>query len=82
MISKEELAWILLNFNQKRGYYQLRGEEEEDNAGKSVEFYALKVLSVEATDERKAGIYGIMYIWRMDGYIVEAVMSHWTGKDG
>ena len=27
-ISKEELAWILLNFNQKRGYYQLRGAEE------------------------------------------------------
>ena len=27
-ISKEELAWILLNFNQKRGYYQLRGEDE------------------------------------------------------
>lgn len=53
MISKEELAWILLNFNQKRGYYQLRGEEEEDAAGKSVEFYALKVLSVEATDEKK-----------------------------
>lgn len=24
-IAKEELAWILLNFNQKRGYYQLRG---------------------------------------------------------
>ncbi len=29
-IEKEELAWILLNFNQKRGYYQLRGEEDED----------------------------------------------------
>jgi CRISPR-associated endonuclease Csn1 len=29
-ISGEELAWILLNFNQKRGYYQLRGEEDED----------------------------------------------------
>lgn len=28
-ISKEELAWILLNFNQKRGYFQLRGEDEE-----------------------------------------------------
>ena len=26
-ITKEELAWILLQFNQKRGYYQLRGEE-------------------------------------------------------
>lgn len=52
-ITKEELAWILLNFNQKRGYYQLRGEEEDDNAGKLVEFYALKVVSVEATDEKK-----------------------------
>jgi CRISPR-associated endonuclease Csn1 len=27
-ISKEELAWLILNFNQKRGYYQLRGEDE------------------------------------------------------
>lgn len=45
-ISKEELAWILLNFNQKRGYYQLRGEEVEDNT-KREEFYALKVVKVE-----------------------------------
>lgn len=29
-IEKEELAWILLHCNQKRGYYQARGEEEED----------------------------------------------------
>ena len=29
-ITKEELAWLLLNFNQKRGYYQLRGEDEEN----------------------------------------------------
>lgn len=29
-IDKEELAWIILNFNQKRGYYQLRGEDDED----------------------------------------------------
>ena len=27
-IEKEELAWIILNFNQKRGYYQLRGKEK------------------------------------------------------
>ncbi len=38
-IDKEELAWILLNFNQKRGYYQLRGEEEEENSNKLVEYY-------------------------------------------
>jgi len=29
-IAKKELAWIILNFNQKRGYYQLRGEEDQD----------------------------------------------------
>ncbi len=52
-ITKEELAWILLNFNQKRGYYQLRGEEEEENPTKREEYCELKVVSVEATDEKK-----------------------------
>lgn len=52
-ISKEELAWIILNFNQKRGYYQLRGEEEEEKKNKQEEFYALRVVSVEETPERK-----------------------------
>ncbi|WP_288318528.1 type II CRISPR RNA-guided endonuclease Cas9 [Xylanibacter caecicola] len=54
-LSKEELAWILLNFNQKRGYYQLRGEEEEkeENDKKSVEYYALTVTGVEETEEYK-----------------------------
>jgi CRISPR-associated endonuclease Csn1 len=52
-ISKEELAWLLLNFNQKRGYYQLRGEDEEENKNKSVEFYSLMVTDVNASDERK-----------------------------
>lgn len=52
-ISKEELAWILLQFNQKRGYYQLRGEEEEEDNTKRVEFLAQRVLRVEATNEKK-----------------------------
>lgn len=54
-IKKEELAWILLNFNQKRGYYQLRGEEEEDNPTKLKEYYKLKVIGVEADGAPKAG---------------------------
>lgn len=29
-LENEELAWLLLNFNQKRGYYQLRGEDDQD----------------------------------------------------
>ncbi|MEX0983309.1 MAG: type II CRISPR RNA-guided endonuclease Cas9 [Bacteroidales bacterium] len=51
MISKEELAWILLNFNQKRGYYQLRGEDEEVSDNKIVEYYELKIVGVENTGD-------------------------------
>ncbi|MDY0931995.1 type II CRISPR RNA-guided endonuclease Cas9 [Chryseobacterium sp. CFBP8996] len=59
-IEKEELAWILLNFNQKRGYYQLRGEEEEENPNKLVEFYSLKIVDVLA-DEPQKGKSDIWY---------------------
>ena len=52
-IEKEELAWLLLNFNQKRGYYQLRGEEEEENLNKTVEFHKLKVVEVTAEEPQK-----------------------------
>lgn len=52
-ITKEELAWILLNFNQKRGYYQLRGEEIEENPNKSVEYFALKVVDVVDSGDKK-----------------------------
>lgn len=52
-LSKAELSWILLNFNQKRGYYQLRGEETEETPDKKEEYLALKVIKVEATDEKK-----------------------------
>lgn len=50
-IAKEELAWIILNFNQKRGYYQLRGEEEEENKNKMVEYHSLKIIEVVADDK-------------------------------
>lgn len=59
-IEKEELAWILLNFNQKRGYYQLRGEEEEENPNKSIEFHSLKIIEVQA-DEPQGGKTDIWY---------------------
>lgn len=49
-ISKEELAWILLNFNQKRGYYQLRGEEE-DKTDKITEILSLKIIKVEVGEK-------------------------------
>lgn len=51
-IAKEELAWLILNFNQKRGYYQLRGEDEEETPNKLVEFHSLKIVEVVADDEQ------------------------------
>lgn len=53
-IEKEELAWLLLHFNQKRGYYQLRGEDEEQNDNKLVEFHSLQVKDVVDMQEQNA----------------------------
>ncbi len=64
-ITREELAWILLNFNQKRGYYQLRGEEGEDTPNKLVEFYSFKVVDVIA-DEQQKGKSEIWYSLVLD----------------
>lgn len=52
-VSKYELAWILMSFNQKRGYYQLREEEEKESTKKLEEYYSLKVTEVIETGEKK-----------------------------
>jgi CRISPR-associated endonuclease Csn1 len=52
-IKKEELAWLILHFNQKRGYYQLRGEENEEKPNKLEEFHSLKIVKVEDSGDRK-----------------------------
>ena len=55
-ISKQELAWILHQFNQKRGYYQARGEEEEEvKTNEKKELLTLKVISVRNTGEVSKG---------------------------
>ena len=43
-ITKEELAWILLNFNQKRGYYQLREEEQQERPSKTRQYFDSQVV--------------------------------------
>ena len=52
-VSGQELAWILLNFNQKRGYYQTRGEETETDKAKEEKYYALKVVDVVDSGDKK-----------------------------
>ena len=52
-ISKEELSWVLHHFNQKRGYYQLREEEQQTASNKKVEYLALRVISVEDSGQKR-----------------------------
>lgn len=81
-IEKEELAWLLLNFNQKRGYYQLRGEDEEENKGKLIEFFSLRVSKVEATNDKK-GTETWYNVHLENGWIyrrTSKVPLEWTGK--
>ncbi|MFE3849331.1 type II CRISPR RNA-guided endonuclease Cas9 [Flavobacterium sp. LB3P45] len=81
-ISKEELAWILLNFNQKRGYYQLRGEEQEETKNKLEEFHTLKVVNVIEREKGKSGIwYNVIlangWIYKRESKIA---LFNWVGK--
>ena len=81
-ISKCELAWILLNFNQKRGYYQLRGEDDIVDENKDVKFYALKVVKVEATDDKKGN--DVWYNIHLENGMIyrrsSSVPLDWEGK--
>jgi CRISPR-associated endonuclease Csn1 len=52
-ITKEELAWVLLNFNQKRGYCQLRGEEVDSPSNIKEYVEKLKVIKVEKGETDK-----------------------------
>lgn len=54
-ISKEELSWILLNFNQKRGYYQSRDEEDKFEESKNKEYVVLKVDKLQDSGQEVKG---------------------------
>lgn len=49
-ITKEELAWVILNFNQKRGYYQLRIEDEEEEKKSKTRMYFDRQVITDITD--------------------------------
>lgn len=87
-ISKEELAWVLMQFNQKRGYYQLRGKAnegmdnpEEKNEEKS--YHELKVIKVEDTGEPRKGGGSWYNITLENGWVYKRpclVKPDWEGK--
>ncbi|MEN3324446.1 type II CRISPR RNA-guided endonuclease Cas9 [Mariniflexile soesokkakense] len=83
-IQKEELAWIILNFNQKRGYYQLRGEEEELSKDKTREYFSLNVEKVvdsgEVIKKSNEKLYDVYFSngWKYDKQVVKT--ENWIGK--
>ena len=95
-ISKEELAWILLNFNQKRGYYQLKNEKIENENDTSIE--SIKVIDVtKGEKDKKSGkfwynvflengliykttSYNNIYSWKSD--IKDFIIKKSILKDG
>lgn len=80
-ITKEELAWIILQFNQKRGYYQLRGEDEELDKNKTVEYHPLKVARVERDSTSKKQRYFVHFengwIYTYDS---KQPIDNWVGQ--
>lgn len=85
-ISKEELSWILLNFNQKRGYYQLRGEEEElENTNKVSDFFKLKVIEVTEGELAKDKSEKWYNVYLENGWIYRRTskesLKNWIGKE-
>ncbi len=85
-IKKEELSWILLNFNQKRGYYQLRGEEEENDVqNRTVEYHALKVVEITVDEDSRKDKGDLWYnVLLENGWIYrrssKTTLNDWIGK--
>lgn len=83
-IKKEELAWIILNFNQKRGYYQLRGDEEDLDKDKNKTFEVLKVDKIVDSGEKIKGenipLYDVYFEngWKYDKQITKP--DDWINK--
>lgn len=85
-LTKEELAWVLLQFNQKRGYYQPRSKmdaETENDEKKSEEYHELRVTTVEKSndiDEKKGQWYNLTL---ENGWIYRRtfrIAPDWEGK--
>ncbi|MDM8155871.1 HNH endonuclease domain-containing protein [Bacteroides gallinaceum] len=82
-IRKEELAWILLNFNQKRGYYQLRGEEEQERPSKTRQYFdsqvVTNIIDTNQTDKGKK-VFSVILENGMKGKISTKEVPDWIGQ--
>lgn len=83
-ISKEELSWILFNFNQKRGYFQLRDEEVKETPNQKIEYHKLLVENCFDTGERNKKGFNLYKIELANGmsFIKPSKLKiDWEGKE-
>ena len=85
-ISKEELAWVILNFNQKRGYYQLRDEEEVVEDGNDEKIITAKVLEVVRREPDKKDPRKYWYDVKLENDLLYQAafindISYWVGTE-
>jgi CRISPR-associated endonuclease Csn1 len=85
-IEKEELAWLILNFNQKRGYYQLRGEDEEETtkSAKTRKYFDKQLITnIYDTNETYKGLK-VLIVELADGNkgkIFKKEIPNWIGSE-
>ena len=82
-IGRRELVWIIMQFNKKRGYYELRSEEEESKGtAENKEFVSEKVVNVVDTEEKRKGnkIFEITLENGVSGQIQSKTYPDWEGS--
>lgn len=82
-ITPQELAWILLNFNQKRGYYQTRNLEEEEKKDNVVQEY-LQQQVVDVVEDTGSKNGATWYMVHLESGMIYPCKSkeapNWIGK--
>lgn len=81
-ISKQELAWILLNFNHKRGYFQEREETELKIKSYRELFETQEILSITDTNEtyKETRIFEVTLANGIIGKLFKKEMPKWEGE--
>ena len=87
-LSKEELAWVLMQFNQKRGYNQLRGKVDNDaddstEKAEEKEYHELQVVDVEDSGEKDKKGASWFNIKLANGWVYRRafrIAPDWVGK--
>lgn len=81
-IAPLELCWIILQFNQKRGYFELRSEnEEKPDANK--EFVKARIINIEDTGDKrgKSKLLEVQLDNGMTGVMTYGSVPDWVGQE-